>query len=92
MPTDQQRAQFEQALLLPDPTESLRQLALKLKSEGVGQIEMYHLYTEFLQNSDSSETLYDAIADNLDLIWGGGWAKGRALFEKTLTNEDVRLP
>ena len=27
--------------------------------------------------------------DNMDLIWGGGWAKGRALFETELTSAHI---
>jgi len=65
---------------------------MALKAEGVGQVAMYHLFAEFQRKTDSADPRYDAIVDNMDLIWGGGWAKDRALFERELTNADIAEP
>src|SRR5436309_1484471 len=92
MTADRHRRRFELALSSPDPSAALHDLAKALKAEGMGQVAMYHLFAEFQRKTDGADRRYDAIADNMDLIWGGGWAKGRALFEKELTDADVAEP
>lgn len=92
MSTDRDRQRFELALSSPDPSVALHELAKTLKAEGIGQVAMYHLFGEFQKKIEGDDPRYDAILDNMDLIWGGGWAKGRALFETELTDADLAEP
>jgi hypothetical protein len=90
MVTDAMRTRFEAALADPQPAAALNTLARSLKAEGVTQATLYHLFTEYQIKTDGHDPRYDAIVDNLDLIWGGPWAKGGALFDHALTDADVR--
>jgi hypothetical protein len=92
MTAERDRQRFEVALASPNPSIALHELAKALKAEGMGQVAMYHLFAEFQQKIDGDDPCYDAIVDNMDLIWGGGWAKGLALFETELTNADIAEP
>ena len=92
MITDEMRMRFEAAMQDTNPRAALHALAVMLKSGGTRQVELYHLFSEYLQKIDGNDPRYDAIADNMDLIWGGAWAKGNALFEEELTEADVRPP
>jgi hypothetical protein len=76
----------------PDPATPFHELAIALKAEGMGQVAMYHLFAEFQPKIGGDDPRSDAILDNMDLIWGGGWAKGRALFDTELTSADVAKP
>lgn len=80
------------ALASPEPTNALHDLAIAFKAEGMGQVAMLRLFGEYQQKIDGNDPRYDAIVDNMDLIWGGGWAKGRALFDKELTDADLADP
>ncbi|WP_304349425.1 hypothetical protein [Comamonas testosteroni] len=51
----------------------------------MSQVALYRLYQAEHARSDLDEPRLDALAETLDLIWGGGWAKGRALFEQELS-------
>jgi hypothetical protein len=53
----------------------------------MGQVEMYRLFSEQLQRLSGDDPRYHAVADTMDLIWGGGWAKGNALDEHELSTE-----
>src|SRR3954469_25131805 len=92
MATDSQRHRFERALSAPDPAVALHDLAKALKAEGMGQVAMYRLFEEYQLKVAQDDPRHDAILDNMDLIWGGGWAKGRALFETELTNVEIAEP
>jgi hypothetical protein len=92
MSAERYRQRFEVALASPDPATALYELAKALKAEGVGQVAIYHLFAEFQRNITGDDLRADAILDTMDLIWGGGWAKGRALFETALTDADVADP
>jgi len=63
---------------------------MALRDEGVSQVHLYALFSHFLMTTPPDDPRYDAITDNMDLIWGGAIAKGHALYPTTLTNEDVR--
>jgi hypothetical protein len=89
---ERDRQRFELALGSPDPTTALHELAKAFKAEGMGQVAMYHLFAEFQRKIDCDDPRYDAIVDNMDLVWGGGWAKGRALYDTELTSADVVSP
>jgi N-carbamoylputrescine amidase len=80
---------FEAALADAQPYAALHALARALKAEGIDQVSIYRLFREYLVKTDSNDRRYDAIADNMDLIRGGPWAKGGALFERELTDADV---
>jgi hypothetical protein len=86
------RQRFEQALSSPNPSVALEEFAMVLKAEGMAQVTMYHLFAEYQFKTDSADPLHDAIVNNMDLIWGGGWAKGRSLFENELTSADIAKP
>lgn len=92
MTAERDRRRFELALSSPNPATALHELAKALKAEGMGQVAMYHLFAEFQQKIDGDNPHYDAIVDNMDLIWGGGWAKGRALYDTELTSADIAEP
>ena len=70
----------------PAPTvAALEKLAHALRDEGMSQVALYRLYQAEHARSDLDEPRLEALAETLDLIWGGGWAKGRALFEQELS-------
>ena len=89
MVTDALRSRIEQALRAEPSSASLVTLARSLRDEGVSQISLYRLFTEQYVKVAADDPLCDAIADTLDVIWSGPWAKGQGLFETELTNEDV---
>ena len=80
---------FERALCSADPSEELYQLAVTLRDEGVSQIDLYLLYERFNEVDHCDESKTDAILDTMDLIWGGGWAKGSALYPHELTDQEL---
>ncbi len=92
MSTERDRQRFELALSTPNPGAALHELAKSLKADGRGQVAMYHLFAEFQQKTDDDDPRHDRITDIMDMIWGGGWAKGRALFETELTDADIAKP
>ena len=85
--TPSQRLQA--ALQSDSPAQAVLALARMLRDEGMPQVALYRLYLDALQRhnekASDNDTLYDALADTMDLIWGGGWAKGHALFDQALT-------
>ncbi|VTS07654.1 hypothetical protein [Tuwongella immobilis] len=83
------RQRFEQALESANPAVALDELATALQTAGMGQLAMYRLFAHFQQQIPADDPRYDAILDQMDLIWGGGWAKGRARFETELTSADL---
>jgi hypothetical protein len=89
MATNVLRTRFEEALADAQPYAALHALARSLKDEGIDQVSIYRLFREYLVKTDGNDPRYDAIADNMDLIRGGPWAKGGALFESDLTDADV---
>jgi hypothetical protein len=92
MSAERDRQRLELALSSANPGTALHELAKSLKTEGMGQVAMYHLFAEFHLKTDHDDPRYDYITDTMDLIWGGGWAKGRALFETELTDTDIAEP
>lgn len=78
-----------QAALRPDqpaPTAAaLEKLAYALRDEGMSQVALYRLYQGEHARGDLDELRLEALAETMDLIWGGGWAKGHALFEQALS-------
>lgn len=92
MTTARERQRFALALASPDPATALHALAKALQAEGMAQVALYHLFAEFQQETDGDDPRYDAIVDTMDLIWGGGWAKGRALYDTELTSADIAEP
>lgn len=49
------------------------------------QRELYELFETALRRTEADSPRYDALADALDLIHGGPWAKGRALYPEPLS-------
>lgn len=78
---------LQAALQSQPPVQAVAALARALRDEGMGQVALYRLYLAEHSRSDLADSQLDALADAMDLIWGGGWAKGHALFAQTLTQE-----
>ena len=78
---------LQAALQSQPPARAVAALAHALRDEGMTQVALYRLYLAAHVRSDLAEPQCDALADAMDLIWGGGWAKGHALFAQTLTQE-----
>ncbi|WP_240154280.1 hypothetical protein [Comamonas sp. Tr-654] len=77
-----------QAALRPDqPPPPLATLAQALRDEGMTQAALYRLFQTEHARSDLDELRLEALAEAMDLIWGGGWAKGHALFGQELSQE-----
>ena len=70
---DSPRARLENALRDSEPSRAVSALALILGDEGMSQLDMYRLFDDFraIHESDTDETLYDAILDTMDVI--SGW-------------------
>ena len=76
---------LQAALQTEHPAQAVAALARTLRDEGMGQIALYRLYLAEHARSDLAEPQLDALADTMDLIWGGGWAKGQALYAQELS-------
>ena len=59
-----------------------------LKQQGCSQREIYQLFIDQQIALSGEEPNYDALADVLDLIVSGPWAKGKGLFETELREDD----
>lgn len=73
-----------------DPSESIHQVAVDLRDEGVSQVVLYKTFLHRFTQLDSEDPLYDALADAMDLIWGGGWANGNPLYSEELNESRLR--
>jgi hypothetical protein len=69
---------FEGALEVGSPATAVPELARGLRTEGMKQAPMCRLFSTELQRLSGDDPRYDAVADTMDLIWGGPWAKGAA--------------
>lgn len=74
------------AMATDDHASAVFQLATSLGDEGLSQVDLYQLYSAALTMTDGDDPRYDSLADTLDLIWGGGWAKGRDLYPEEVTD------
>jgi hypothetical protein len=81
------RQAFEEALRSASPTEDLYRLALALRDQGVSQHDLYLLFEAFQVATPGEDPKYDAIVDNMELIWGGPWAKGHGLFPTEISEK-----
>lgn len=82
-------ARLRVALEAADPAQAARNLALTLKAEGMGQVELYRVFSRAQQRLHDADPRYDAVVDTMDLIWG--WcAPGKALFDEVLSDERLR--
>ena len=80
---------FEKALESESPESQLWELAHSLRDEGVSQLDLYSLYEHYHLLSQDNDRKADAITDTMDIIWGGGWAKGRELYSHELTSQEI---
>jgi hypothetical protein len=69
--------------------DALFNLACRLRDSGSAQVELYLLFSHFQQRLSPEDLRYDAVADTMDLIWGGPRAKGYELFPKELTEAAI---
>lgn len=82
---------FETAFHSESPEKGLYGLAVSLRDDGMRQIELYFLFEHFLLKTPENDPHYNSILDTMDLIWGGGWAKGRQLYPIVLTNDEIEF-
>jgi hypothetical protein len=75
---------FRAKLREPNPAEALLTMAKQMRDAGLSQVDLYVLFAHFQQRLSPEDPLYDAVLDNMDAIWGGGWAKGGALYATEL--------
>ncbi len=83
---------FETALRSASFRKELWDLAHALRDEGVSQTDLYFLYEHYFllfNQKGEDDPKEDAITDVMDIIWGGGWAKGRSLFPRQLSDEEL---
>ena len=88
MNTSSPTERLEAALREPQPAHAVTALAEALKNEGMTQLEMYRLYDQYRakHQSDTDETIYDAILDAMDHIVG--WCSpGSRLFDTQLPHD-----
>ena len=78
---------LQAALGQVNPVQAVLALAHALKAEGMEQVAMYRVFQQRLERLDGNDPGCDALSDTMDLIWGGGWAKGRALFAQELSTQ-----
>ncbi len=83
--------ELEAAQYADDAYDKLRHLAEKKRDAGWSQPELYLLFLELFDRHQDDETgpFIDFITDILDSIWGGGIAKGHALYPTALTNKEL---
>ena len=72
-----------------DPAAEVPALARALRDEGMTQLAMYRLLAAEQKRLSSDDPRYDPVVDTMDLIWGGPWAKGGALFDAELADAQV---
>jgi hypothetical protein len=87
LPEHQQR--FERALHSESPGSALWELAHALRDEGISQLDLYFLYERYHLMPWGDDPKADAITDIMDIVWGGGWAKGRDLYPHELTSLEI---
>jgi hypothetical protein len=84
---------FEEAMRTEHPFAPLHELASSLRDGGTSQFDLYLLFEHFFilvqDNEPNNEVLYEAITDNMDLIWG--WCSSdRSLFETTINEDELK--
>ena len=77
-------------MLAVNPADALYGLAVALRDEGMSQTDLYALFQKFQVQTSGEDPRYDAIADTMDVICGGPWARGRALFSTELEAADMK--
>ena len=77
-------SRFLKALESHSHYDSLLAFAKELKTEGISQTEIYDLFAAHFKSLNNRDSRYDSIADIMDLIHSGPWAKGQALFDTEL--------
>jgi len=80
---------IEKALASANPEQELRQLAVALRDEGVSQVDLYLLFERFCQLNPRELPKPDAMLDTLDMIYGGRFAKGQALYPDELDEKAI---
>jgi hypothetical protein len=80
---------FEKALHSESPGSALWDLAHTLRDEGVSQLDLYFLFEHYHLMFQGDDPKAAAITDTIDIIWGGGWAKGRDLYPHELTSQEI---
>jgi hypothetical protein len=87
-----ERQRLVDAIDAVDSKNAVPALARAWRAEGMSQVNMYRLFAEQLQRLAGDDPRYDVVTETMDLIWGGSWAKGHALFDKEMTDADLERP
>jgi hypothetical protein len=87
---DSASQRLDRAVEAPDPAAAVPELARALRDEVMPQRAMYRLFADQQERLPRDDPRYDAVVDTMDLIWGGLWAKGRALFDTELTDAKAK--
>jgi len=80
---------FKAKLQDASPPEALLAMAVQLRDNGLGQPELYSLFSYFQQRLSPEDPRYDAVVDTMDLIESGPWAKGHGLFPSQLSSDAI---
>lgn len=80
---------LQEALQSKEPADGLYRLAVSLRDEGLSQIELYVLFEQSHLATSSDDPRYDAIADTMEVTYGGSWAKGRGIYPTELSEEEL---
>jgi hypothetical protein len=86
---DSASERLAKALDADDPAAAVHELACALRDEGMAQLAMYRLFAAEQARLSGDDPRYDAVVDTMDLIGGGPWAKGHALFDAELTDAQI---
>ena len=69
--------------------DQLMDFAERLRDSGMAQIELYNIFIRPFKTMYADDPRYDYLADTLELIYGGPWAKGHGLYNSQLNEDDL---
>ena len=70
-----------------EPGAAFYALARELVASGVTQPDLYAAFTAHIDRVD--DAIFDALADTLDCIHGGGWGGAAAFFDDSPSSEEI---
>ena len=88
---DSASQRLARALESADPAAEVPALARVLRDEGMTQLAMYRLFAAEQKRLPGDDRRHNPVVDTMDLIWGGPWAEGRALFDAELTDVQIHV-
>jgi hypothetical protein len=82
------QAHLLESLTADDPTRAAYDYAVRLRAEGVTQLEMYWVFDGVREQLQDGDPRYDAVLDTMDFIVGF-CSPHMKLFVRSLSNEDI---